>query len=58
MRTLESHICDKDQELLTIYRRSTEHYQDLLRHRNLLRKAEEATIAKAHELEDFHAAKA
>jgi hypothetical protein len=47
-----------DQELLTIYRYSTECDQELLWHRNLLREAEEATTVKAHELTDFQAAKA
>jgi chromosome segregation ATPase len=45
-------------ELLIIYGRSIEHDQELLRHRGLLREAEEATIAMARELEDFQAAKA
>jgi hypothetical protein len=53
LRVLESHVRDNDQELLTIYRRSTERDQELLRHRSLLREAEEATAAKARELEDF-----
>jgi hypothetical protein len=53
LRALESRIRDKDQELLTIYRHSTEHHQELLWHHNLLHEAEEATIAKAQELEDF-----
>jgi hypothetical protein len=43
---------------LIIYGRSIEHDQELLRHRDLLREAEEATIAMARELEDFQAAKA
>jgi hypothetical protein len=53
LRDLESHLHDKDQELLTIYHRSTECNQELLQHRGLLREAKEATIAKAQELEDF-----
>jgi septal ring factor EnvC (AmiA/AmiB activator) len=36
LRALESRIRDKDQELLTIYCRSTKHDQEPLRHRNLL----------------------
>jgi cell division protein FtsB len=58
LRDLDSHVRDKDQELLTIYRRSTEHDQELLWHLSLLREAEEATAAKARELKDFQAAKA
>jgi hypothetical protein len=42
---------------LTVYRRSIERNQELLRHRILLREVEEATATKAHELEDFQAAK-
>jgi hypothetical protein len=55
---LESHICDKDQELLTIYRHSTQRDHELLWHHNLLCEAKEATVAKARQLEDFQAAKA
>jgi hypothetical protein len=58
LRALESRVRDKDQKLLTVYRRSTERDQELLQHRSLLREAEEATAAKARELEDFLAAKA
>jgi hypothetical protein len=58
LRDLDSHVHDKDQELLTIYCRSTEHDQELLWHRSLLREAEEATAVKARELEDFQVAKA
>jgi hypothetical protein len=36
-----------------MYHRSTERDQELLRHRRLMRKAKEATTAKAGELEDF-----
>jgi chromosome segregation ATPase len=53
LRALESRIRDMDQELFTIYRRLTERDQELLRHRSLLREAEEATIAKARGLEDL-----
>jgi hypothetical protein len=55
---MESHLRDKDKELLTIYHRSTERDQELLRHRSLLREAEEATATKAHDLEEFQAVKA
>jgi hypothetical protein len=58
LRTLESCIRDKDQELLTVYRHSTKHDQELLRHHDLLCEAEEATAMKARELMDFQAAKA
>jgi hypothetical protein len=57
LRALESGVSDKDQELLTIYHRSIKCDQELLQHRGLLREAEEATIAKVCELEDFQAAK-
>jgi ribulose-5-phosphate 4-epimerase/fuculose-1-phosphate aldolase len=53
VRDLESCLCDNDKKLLTIYRCLTERDQELLRHRGLLREAEEATAAKAHELEEF-----
>jgi hypothetical protein len=58
VRDLESHLRNKDKELLTIYRRSTERDQELLRHCGLLPEAEEATTAKAHELGKFQAVKA
>jgi hypothetical protein len=58
LRTLESRIRDKDQELLTVYRHSTKHDHELLRHHDLLCEAEEATAMKARELMDFQAAKA
>jgi cell division protein FtsB len=57
LRVLESRVRDKDQELLTIYHRSSEHGQELLQHCDLLCEAEEATAAKAHELADFQATK-
>jgi hypothetical protein len=53
LRALESCVRDKDQELLTIYRHSTEHDQELLWHHDLLREAEEATTVKARELTYF-----
>jgi hypothetical protein len=43
---------------LTIYRRSTKHDLELLRHHGFLWEAKEATAAKAHELEEFQAMKA
>jgi hypothetical protein len=55
---LESRICDKDQELLTVYHHSIERDHEVLWHRSLLREAKEATIANARQLEDFQAAKA
>jgi hypothetical protein len=58
LRVLENHVRDKDQELLTIYRRSTECDQELLQHRSLLCEAEEVTTAKACELTYFQAVKA
>jgi hypothetical protein len=58
LRALESRIRDKDQELLTIYCRSTEHNQGLLWHHSLFREAEEASTVKSRELMDFQAAKA
>jgi hypothetical protein len=36
VRDLESHLRDKDKELLTIYHRLTKRDQELLRHRDLL----------------------
>jgi hypothetical protein len=53
VRYLESHLYDKDKELLTIYHHSTEHDQELLSHRGLLQEAEEATAGNACELEEF-----
>jgi septal ring factor EnvC (AmiA/AmiB activator) len=53
VRDLESCLRDKDKELLTIYRQSTKRDQELLRHRGLVREAEEATAAKTGELEEF-----
>jgi hypothetical protein len=58
IRALESRIRNKDQELLTIYHRSSEHDQELLRHCNLLREVEDTSIAKAQGLENLEAAKA
>jgi hypothetical protein len=43
---------------LTIYYHSTEHDQELLRHRGLLQEAEGAITAKAREHEEFQVVKA
>jgi predicted RNase H-like nuclease (RuvC/YqgF family) len=53
LRALESHVCDKDHVLLTIYCRSTERDQELHQHRGFLHEAEEVTTAMAREFEDF-----
>jgi hypothetical protein len=53
VRDLESHLRDKDKEVLTIYHRSIERDQELLRHRGLLWETKEATATKALELEEF-----
>jgi hypothetical protein len=58
LTALESHVHDKDQELLTVYHCSNKRDQGLLQHHSLLHEAEEATAVKAHELTDFQAAKA
>jgi hypothetical protein len=47
LRALKSRIHDKDQELLTVYQRSSKCDQELLQHHNLLREAEEAPLTKA-----------
>jgi hypothetical protein len=47
LRALESHIHNKDKELLTFSRRSTERDQELLQHRRPLCEVEEATATKA-----------
>jgi Mg2+ and Co2+ transporter CorA len=57
VRDLESGLCDKDEALLRSLRRSSEHDQDLLQHRVLLRTAEEAAKVKAREFEEFQTAK-
>jgi hypothetical protein len=58
VKELESRLRNKDQELLSVYCRSTERNQELLRHHDHLREAEEATTAKTCELQVFYAAKA
>jgi hypothetical protein len=54
---LESHLCDKEEALLSSLRRSSEHDQELLQHCVLLRTAEEATKVKAYDFEEFQTAK-
>jgi hypothetical protein len=54
---LESRLRDKEQELSNYYRRSTEHDQELLRHRVLLRMAEEAAKVRARDFEEFQTLK-
>jgi hypothetical protein len=58
VRDLEGRLRDKDKELLTIYRRSTERNQELLKHCGHLQEAKEATTAKTHDLEEFQAGRA
>jgi hypothetical protein len=53
VRDLDSRLHNKDQELLTNYRRLSERDQKLLRHCVLLQTAEEAVAVKALELEEF-----
>jgi chromosome segregation ATPase len=57
VRDLESRLHNKDEALLNSYRRSSKHDQELLRHRVLLRMAEEVAVVKARELEEFQATK-
>jgi chromosome segregation ATPase len=57
VRDLESHLHDKEEALLSSLRRSSEHDQELLRHRVLLQMAEESTKVKACEFEEFQTAK-
>jgi hypothetical protein len=53
VRDLESRLHDKEEALLSSLRRSSEHDQELLRHRVLLRSAEEFSKVKAREFEEF-----
>jgi hypothetical protein len=53
VRDLESRLRDKEEALLSSLRRSSEHNQELLRHRVLLQMAEEAAKVKAREFEEF-----
>jgi hypothetical protein len=49
---LESRLRDKEETLLSSLRRSSERDQELLRHRVLLRMAEESAKVKAYEFEE------
>jgi hypothetical protein len=49
---LESRLRDKEETLLSSLRRSSERDQELLRHRVLLRTAEESAKVKAYEFEE------
>jgi hypothetical protein len=53
VRDLKSRLRDKEEALLSSLRRSSEHDQELLRHRVLLRSAEEFSKVKAREFEEF-----
>jgi hypothetical protein len=53
VRDLESRLRDKEEALLSSLHRSSEHNQELLRHRVLLQMAEEAAKVKAREFEEF-----
>jgi hypothetical protein len=57
VRDLESHLHDKEEALLSSLRRSSECDQELLRHRVLLRTAEESAKIKAREFEEFQTVK-
>jgi hypothetical protein len=57
VRDLESHLHDKEVALLSSLRRSFERDQELLRHRVLLRTAEESVKVNACELEEFQTVK-
>jgi hypothetical protein len=57
VRELESRLRDKDEALLSSLCCSSERDQVLLRHRVLLKAAEEAAKVKAHEFEEFQTAK-
>jgi hypothetical protein len=57
VRDLESHLRDKEEALLSSLYRSSELDQELLRHRVLLRTAEESAKVKAHEFEEYQTAK-
>jgi hypothetical protein len=51
VRDLESHLCDKEETLLSSLHRSSELNQELFRHCVLLRMAEESAKVKAREFE-------
>jgi hypothetical protein len=57
IRDLESRLHDKDEALLSSLCHSSKHDQELLRHRVLLRTVGEATMVKAHELDELQTAK-
>jgi hypothetical protein len=57
VRDLESRLRDKEEALLSSLHRSSERDQELLRHRVLLRTAEESAKVKAREFEEFQTAK-
>jgi uncharacterized membrane-anchored protein YhcB (DUF1043 family) len=57
VRDLESHLHDKEEALLSSLRHSSEREQELLRHRVLLRMAEESAKAKAREFEEYQTVK-
>jgi hypothetical protein len=54
---LESHLCVKEETLLSSLCRSSERDEKLLQHRVLLRTVEEAANVKAREFEEFQTAK-
>jgi chromosome segregation ATPase len=54
---MESRLCDKEETLLSNLHRSSERDQELLRHRVLLRMAEESAKVKACEFEKFQTTK-
>jgi hypothetical protein len=53
VRDLESSLHDKEEILLSSLHHSSERDQELLRHRVLLRTAEESAKVKVHEFEEF-----
>jgi chromosome segregation ATPase len=57
VRDLESRLHDKEEALLSSFRRSSKSDQELLRHHVLLRTTEESTKVKAREFEEYQTAK-
>jgi chromosome segregation ATPase len=57
VRDLESRLRDKEEALLSSHRHSSERDQELLRHRVLLRTAEESAKVKARKFEEFQTTK-
>jgi hypothetical protein len=57
VRDLESRLHDKEHALLSSLHRSSEHDQELLQHRVLVRTAEESTKVKVREFEEFQTMK-